>query len=529
MSSESMSNPSLAPRPLGLSALSLWAPALAAAALVLALFGDTFASMVAIWWRSDTYTHAFLVPPIALWLIWRQRDRLDLSAARPALVWLVPMSAAGVLWLLGHLAGVAAATHLAVVALLVMVVPAVLGHAVARQLAFPLSFLLFAVPVGDFLVEPMMQGTADFTVQALRLSGIPVYREGLQFVIPTGNWSVVEACSGVRYLIASFMVGTLFAYLNFRSLAGRLVFMAVSLAVPVVANWLRAYLIVLLGHVSGNKLAAGADHLIYGWVFFGVVIFIMFAIGARFASREPEVAAPSTAAKLAAAGARNDRRAPWLSTLAVAALLVAFNIVAWRLDQPASSTPQLALPDRLQGDWALADPNLTTWAPRFDKPSVVATGTYRRGDAAVGVWLGHYRNQGAERKLITSTNVLVPGGSAEWLPIAAPAQSVRLAGSDSTIILRATLLRTPADPKVEPRQRLRVLQTYRIGGTFVGSDAQGKIRLALQRLAGRGDDGTVLLLYAEVDESAAGAALLEDFAAKNLPALAAAADQAARR
>ena len=70
----------------------------------------------------------------------------------------------------------------------------------------------------------------------------------------------------------------MFAYLNYHSLKRRLIFLAVAVAVPIVANWLRAYLIVLLGHVSGNKLAAGADHLIYGWVFFGIVIAIMFAI-----------------------------------------------------------------------------------------------------------------------------------------------------------------------------------------------------------------------------------------------------------
>ena len=53
-----------------------------------------------------------------------------------------------------------------------------------------------------------------------------MYREGLQFVIPSGNWSVVEACSGVRYLIASVMVGTLFAYLNYSTMRRRLIFVA---------------------------------------------------------------------------------------------------------------------------------------------------------------------------------------------------------------------------------------------------------------------------------------------------------------
>ena len=102
----------------------------------------------------------------------------------------------------------------------------------------------------------LMESTADFTVSALVLTGIPVYREGHQFIIPSGAWSVVEACSGVRYLIASLMVGALFAYLNYRSMRRRWLFMGVALVVPIVANWVRAYLIVMIGHLSNNKLAA---------------------------------------------------------------------------------------------------------------------------------------------------------------------------------------------------------------------------------------------------------------------------------
>ena len=75
--------------------------------------------------------------------------------------------------------------------LIVLSVPAVFGMAIARELMFPLAFLYFLVPLGEFLVPAMMESTADMTVQALRWTGIPVYREGLQFVIPSGNWSVV--------------------------------------------------------------------------------------------------------------------------------------------------------------------------------------------------------------------------------------------------------------------------------------------------------------------------------------------------
>jgi exosortase len=86
-----------------------------------------------------------------------------------------------------------------------------------------------------------MEHTADFTLAALRLTGIPVYREGQFFSIPSGNWSVV--CSGLRYLIASVTVGVLYAHLTYRSALRRALFIAASIVVPIVANWLRAYMI----------------------------------------------------------------------------------------------------------------------------------------------------------------------------------------------------------------------------------------------------------------------------------------------
>src|ERR1035437_5904685 len=241
--------------------------------LILVIYRETAISMVEIWARSETFTHAFLVPPISLWLIWRIRKDVVRLMPRPNIWALLGLAGAGFVWLLGELATVGVLSQFALTTMLVLTVPTVLGLPVTRRIAFPLAFLYFAVPFGEFAMPQLMEWTANFTVLGLRLSGIPVYREGLQFIIPSGNWSVVEACSGVRYLIASLTVGTLFAYLTYHSLKRRLIFVGVSCVVPLVANWIRAYMIVLLGHISGNKLATGVDHLIYGWLFFGVVIF----------------------------------------------------------------------------------------------------------------------------------------------------------------------------------------------------------------------------------------------------------------
>ncbi|MFN9747242.1 MAG: archaeosortase/exosortase family protein, partial [Betaproteobacteria bacterium] len=107
-------------------------PAMGAVLLAIGLlYGDTLVAMAGIWRRSETFAHAWLVPPIVLWLVWRMRGELALLAPRPAPWVLLPMAVVAFGWLLGDLAGINAVTQLAVTALLVLAVPAVLGLAVA--------------------------------------------------------------------------------------------------------------------------------------------------------------------------------------------------------------------------------------------------------------------------------------------------------------------------------------------------------------------------------------------------------------
>ena len=466
-------------------------PAVLLVAVVLLLFRETVAAMVTIWIRSETFTHCFLVPPISVWLIWRRRERLAVLPSRPSAWVLLPLAAVCTLWLVGELASVNAATQLAVVAVIVLVVPAVYGWAIARELTFPLLFLFFSVPLGEFLVPTMMEWTADFTVAALQASGVPVFREGLQFVIPTGHWSVVEACSGVRYLIASFMVGTLFAYLNFSTPTKRWIFIGLSLAVPLVANWFRAYMIVMLGHLSGNTLAAGVDHIIYGWVFFGIVIGIMFVIGARYGDID---AARLPAVPRHLHGESGRPATVWAAAAAVAVLLLGTQAAQWQLSRGDAATPVLALPAAM-GAWQGSVPEEapTRWKPAFANPSVVAERRYTRGSSEVLVWVGYYRNQNYQRKLVTSTNGLAEAGhDAAWAVANAGATSAAT-GLASTPFRTADLRRTQ-ELGASDATRLRVWQVYWVRGTWTTSDAAAKLSLALDKLSGRGDDGAVVLI-----------------------------------
>ncbi|MEO6320644.1 MAG: exosortase A [Polaromonas sp.] len=497
------------------SVVSTWPRALVALTLLLAsilfLYRDTGMAMVTIWARSDTFTHGFLVPPIALWLIWRQRRAIAVQTPRPLLWAMLPVAGAALVWLLGDLVAINAVTQLAFVALLVLAVPAVLGWSVTRLILFPLGFLFFAVPIGEFLLPQLMEWTANFTVRALRLSGVPVYREGLQFVIPSGNWSVVEACSGVRYLIASLTVGTLFAYLNYQSTKRRVLFVLVSILVPVVANWLRAYMIVMLGHFSGNTLAVGVDHLIYGWVFFGIVIMLMFILGARWA--EPEkVASPSTLHPPAQATV--TAATLWLVT-ACFALLVALPQMALSAINQGVGTGLVSLkaPASLAADWRAVDDGASAFKPGFQNPSAEINSSYVSQDRTVGLYLGYYRQQDYSRKLVSSNNVLVASNDRQWAQVASANRELVLEGKP--VALRTAELRAPGLSEQPGSSRLVVWRVYWINGSLTSSDYLAKVYSAFYQLTGRGDDSAVIVVYTPKGEAGNAEALLESFLTTN--------------
>lgn len=481
-------------------AASGWPPALAGLLVLwlvtLVLFGHTLGSMVSTWSSSDTYAHGFVVPLISIWLIWRMRGELARLSPRPSFLSVLFLLVAALVWLAGDLVAVNTLTQLALMAMIMFAVPTTLGWKVTRQVAFPLGFLLFAVPFGDFLLPRLMDWTADFTVLALRWTGIPVYREGLQFVIPSGTWSVVEACSGIRYLIASVTVGSLFAYLSYRSLRKRILFVGVSILVPLVANWLRAYMIVMIGHLSGNELATGVDHLIYGWVFFGIVILSMLMIGARWAD-----VMESDDQRHAKVGSSLFPVAPHLQTVRVltgtlmAVIVISLPAVFYAfLDQGPRTGPVLLSPPTFSAPWSLAAKPPADWQPDFRNPAAAATwAAVNPEGAVVGLHVSYYRNQNYDRKLVSSVNSLVSSTHARWSQTSGGRAAADLEGQ--TLVVVEAQLRQQGAALTSETNRLLVWRFYWVNGHFTASDIEAKLRGAIQRIAGQGDDGAIIALF----------------------------------
>jgi exosortase A len=495
--------------------LRFLAAALMAATLVwiVGWHANTATTMVLTWWHSETFAHGLIIYPISAWLVWRKRAELAALPMKPCYWALLPLVAASFIGLLGVVGGVEAARQFGLVATIALAVVVVMGAAIARAIAFPLAFTLLAVPIGEFLLPILMQHTADFTVAALRLTGIPVYREGLYFTVPSGRWSVVEACSGLRYLIASLTLGSLYAYLSYTTLRRRVLFIAASIIVPIVANWLRAYMIVMIGHLSSMRLAVGVDHLIYGWVFFGMVMLLLFWGGSRW--REDNGTIPEQRLKRHAEFSGSLASPLVGGALAVALVASAGPLYVDFLNANNSRNyPPVMLPAAVS-DWVVAPSRLPLITPHFLNARSTVEHTYERQGRQVHLFIAYYARQDENSELISFHNHLIDPRDRSWRRTS---QKRHLNGAPRNTVVESRLQ--------SHRDQLLSWHWYWAGGHSTPYPEEVKLRQAIDRLTGRGDDAAVVVLYTDSGDSSeeASRVLLQEFLSAMQPTIVAALD-----
>lgn len=297
-------------------------------------------SAVQIWYGNEIFNHGFFIVPGAIYLIYLKRKVLLSIQFQTSAIALVVIIPALLLYVIGIAGDVQLFMHTATFTLLPALIWLMLGTKAAKTILFPLVFMLFSIPVGEQLTPYLQEIAADGSVALLQLTGIPLFRSGLFIEIPQGRFLVAEACSGVSFFIASFVIGSLYAYLNLVSVKRRVAFVSISLILPVLANVVRVYGIILIAYWTDMEYAAGADHLIYGWFFFAFVIVCLLGVGELM--REP-----SPTLNTASATQQGSSKSIHLINKPLIAISVAifFCFVTWKMTiSSISATYPSALP-----------------------------------------------------------------------------------------------------------------------------------------------------------------------------------------
>ncbi len=337
-----MDRPVPAPPHATLAHAPSWRAPLLALAAALAAWGVVFAPEVAaavrVWNSSTAYNHCWLILPIAAWLGWQRRARLAAIVPAPSPLLLAALVPLALAWLLAERLGIMEGRQLTALGMAVVATVALLGWRFGRAMAAPLAYLVFLVPFGAFTVPMLQRVTARMIEVLLGLTDIPHFVDDIVIEIPAGTFLVAEACAGLRFLIAAIAFGALYALVMFRSPWRRLIVMVLSVVVPILANGLRGFGLVLIGHYSGNAAAVDADHVLYGWVFFSIVLLLLILAGLPF---RQDGAAPAPVPE-ASPPAAPGRPAGFAATVLTAGLLAAAGPAgAALLDRGGAAPPRM--------------------------------------------------------------------------------------------------------------------------------------------------------------------------------------------
>ena len=402
---------------------------LAWAGLILA-FWPEWRAMADQWWNSASYTHILVVPAILGWLV--AMRAAPLLRIEPRCWWpgLVVLALAVKLWALGAFMGVALASEAGAVAMLAACVPLLLGPRVTAGLVFPLCYMAFLVPLGDELIPPLQELTARMTVALLHLTGVGAALDGVFIRTKVGMFEIAQACSGVKFLIAMLAFGALAANVCFVRWWRRAVFMLACVVLPVLANGVRAWGTVYVAQFKGVAWAGSFDHIVYGWIFFAIVIALTLAGSWRWFDRAAD-APMIDGARIAA----SPRLAAWerygvhpLVALLLGGALVGVGLgwVSAANGLHAKAPAEITLPP-VPGWSRLGDEPNPPWQPRASGAVRRVMGSYQdKAGRRVEVFVALYDGQGPGRKPAANGEGAVPLGSAwQWQGAGAPLADAR--------------------------------------------------------------------------------------------------------
>lgn len=453
------------------------------------LFAPSLANLQQVWDSSETYMHCYLIPVISLWLLYDKRQQLRPfyttnyvpSVPSPTWSYVLPLLALPfclTLWWLGQAADINSFIHIGTVVSLQLILLAYFGLTPRHPAWFAVIYLLFMVPFGDEL-NPLLQDiTAYFSVLWLEWVGIPVYREGLYIHTPVGMFEVAEACSGLRFLIASIAIGVLYAHLTFATLRKKVIFMLALVLMSIFANSLRAFALIVIGELSQMRYGFGADHFVYGWLFFGVMMLLMFWWGDKYrddlskaATSNIVTAAPQHTPTPEASPVRVGKT--YAVALSCAGFLLLSILAAQQISishapaQPAQAleiTPLITIDASSDVAADFTPATMSAWSYRFEHSMALSHLVNSQGIELLAVDYGLKQDKG---ELISWHNQL-------WHDTDLGQARVTMLGDQQLLTL---------DKTTRGGQKVRLFAVYRIGDRTYTQPSMVKLQQALQFLA----------------------------------------------
>jgi exosortase len=259
-----------------------WLPYAIIAGLLCVLYYRVAVKLVYDWYTLPDYSHGFLVPFFAAFLIWDKRKVLSTTPIKPTWSGLLLVLFAIAVLVLGVYGVELFTARMSFVFLLTGLIGTFFGWAIVRALRFPLLVLVLAIPfpaiVFNQITFPLQLLASRIASDVLPLLGVPTLHEGNVIELPIMKLEVAEACSGIRSLMSLFTLAVFYGYFLERTTKRRIILALASVPIAVTANVIRIVGTGLCVQYWDPDKALGFFHEFSGWVMFVISLACLYLV-----------------------------------------------------------------------------------------------------------------------------------------------------------------------------------------------------------------------------------------------------------
>ena len=261
---------------------SIGIPVAVLAAAFAALYYDVIAKMVNDWIIDDNYSHGFLIPPIAGYLIWQKKDELSKALASPSNMGLLFLAVGLLVFVVGKLGAELFTMRFSMLIVVWSLVLFMAGWRIGRQTFIPISYLGFMIPlpaiIWNQIAFPLKLFATALAANAISLIGIPIFREGNILHLSNTTLEVVDACSGLRSLTSLLALSGAFALITQHSFVKKWILFLSAVPIAILVNIIRLTGTAALAHKYGERVAQGFLHEFSGIIIFVLAILFLYLV-----------------------------------------------------------------------------------------------------------------------------------------------------------------------------------------------------------------------------------------------------------
>ena len=234
------------------------------------------------WASDDNYSHGFLIPFIAAYMIYQKKDKLSGMPTRTS-HWGILYILMGMFFLaVGNIGAELFVMRFSMLVTLWGLTLYSFGTGISRQVFIPIAYLIFMIPIPKIIWNqvafPLQLFSAKLSGVFIQLIGIPVFRQGNILHLANTSLEVIDACSGLRSLTSLLALSGAFAYITSLKNISRWIIFLSGVPIAVAVNILRLNITAIMAHHIGPEAAQGFLHEMAGILNFVIALIIMYLL-----------------------------------------------------------------------------------------------------------------------------------------------------------------------------------------------------------------------------------------------------------